>query len=410
MADARSSLLRCPPGRYNSQYANSNQTLALLRAHWQRLEELGYRPREVTPAALKRAAQRGFVTYESALWPRPPHCQTSHRRRRRDLKRIRDEPPGTCEPAGTVCDKYRISKQYRFVWHHVWKGGTTSLSPFLSCNFRALPVAGLLRALPGQLPGYLHVGTSREPLQRFLSAFQEVYVRARVRQHKMQMAGSTPTTAHGSTAQARTDAGASTSTPPGRRCWHRHVPWILVAMASSSDPLQGLLNGGCAAPDKPLDASSIKRIFRQFVADVECATHFPNVEHLFSQSLFLGGATSVSQPLDLLLRLESLPTDINDLKKAINFTEAEHCPLKTERAARDKPLTVPHASILRQLLHAERSLLQSVCNIYMQDFLCLGYELPSGCEWLPRSAAISPSTMGITPLALEPGGKKWDRL
>ena len=114
----------------------------------------------------------------------------------------------------------------------------------------------------------------------------------------------------------------------------------------------------------------------------------------------------MSQPLDLLLRLESLPTDINDLKKAINFTEAEHCPLKTERAARDKPLTVPHASILRQLLHAERSLLQSVCNIYMQDFLCLGYELPSGCEWLPRSAAISPSTMGITPLALEPGGRE----
>ena len=157
---------------------------------------------------------------------------------------------------------------------------------------------------------------------------------------------------------------------------------------------------GCMSPDEPLGAGAIPRVFRQFVADVECATHFPNVEHLYTQSLFLGGATSVPQSLDMLLRLESLPADVARLKRAVNYTGADHCPLKTERAARDKPRAVPRASILRDLLRMDRALLQSVCNVFMQDFICLGYELPEGCELLPRAAARAPTTMGITPAEL----------
>ena len=39
------------------------------------------------------------------------------------------------------------------------------------------------------------------------------------------------------------------------------------------------------------------------------------------------------------------------------------------------------------MLAREPALLQSICNVYMQDFVCLGYELPAGCELLPRAAA-----------------------
>ena len=44
---------------------------------------------------------------------------------------------------------------------------------------------------------------------------------------------------------------------------------------------------------------------------------------------------------------------------------------------------VPAATALRALLLEAPSLLQSVCNVYMQDYLCLGYPLPPGCEVLP---------------------------
>ena len=193
-------LLVCPPGRYGASPANAS---AQLRAHWQRLLALGYRPHDRHRGAAHRSLARGFVTFESGLWPRPAHCFTQ-----RGLRLVRDVPPGTCEPDGRVCDKYRISRRFRFVWHHVWKGGTTSLSPYLSCNMDALPVAGLLRALPAPLPGYLQVGTAREPLQRFLSAFQEVYSRVRLK-------------------------------PRGARCMHRNVPWLRVAMRAN-----GTTSGG----------------------------------------------------------------------------------------------------------------------------------------------------------------------
>ena len=65
--------------------------------------------------------------------------------------------------------------------HLCVQGGTTSLSPYLTCNMDAVPTAGLLRtdaASVGLLggPAVLHVGTARTPLPRFLSAFQEVRI------------------------------------------------------------------------------------------------------------------------------------------------------------------------------------------------------------------------------------------
>jgi hypothetical protein len=252
------SLLRCPPGRYLGAAA-ANESLARLRAHWQRLLELGYRPRDTSPAAARRAAQRGFLTYESPLWPRPAHCR---RRASRPPWPIVDEPPGTCEPAGTVCDKYRISRRYRFVWHHVWKGGTTSLSPYLSCNLEALPVAGLLRRLPGPLPGYVHVGTSREPVQRFLSAFQEVYSRVRVRRPPpppaAAAAAAAATDAAGGGAARRNATSSSAAQPP--RCWHRRVPWILVAMASYA---ARSVARGCTEPTETLPEAALRAVVRQ---------------------------------------------------------------------------------------------------------------------------------------------------
>lgn len=187
-------------------------------------------------------------------------------------------PPGTCEPNGTRCDKWRISRSFHFIWHHVWKAGTTSLSPYLSCNFDALPVARLLTRLGGTVPGYLHVGTAREPLGRFVSGYQEVYFR--------NLAG------------------------PGSRCNHRHVPWLRAAL----DYAEGgkLAPAGAAGrPECPigaLEAKAALRILEQFITDVSCGVRFANGEHLLSQvgrkppgrvgaHLGVGGKYRVGPPL-----------------------------------------------------------------------------------------------------------------
>jgi hypothetical protein len=381
-------LLRCPFGSYQGGRVAAAEAHAKLTAHWERLVALGYRPLNVSNHARRRAVERGFVTYESPLWLRPAHCGMSRKARR--PRPVVDEPPGTCEPDGVTCDKYRLSRAHRFVWHHVWKGGTTSLSPYLTCNMGAEPVPGLLRQQASSIAGYLHVGTARSPLPRFLSAFQEVFSRMRVR-------------------------------TAAEKCFHRHVPWLLVAMArslptaphSTASPAapphkihrarrrrrtrRMAMTGPCTDPEATLNTSALRAILRQFIADVECSVRFPNGEHLYSQSLFLGGNASSPHPIDMLLRLETLDADLRLLKKRVGYGDTrDACPLKTERAAATKPRAVPTATLLLSLLRDEPELLQSLCNVYIQDFVCLGYALPDGCELLPPRAARPPPTIDIS--------------
>jgi len=332
-------LVTCPAGTYRRANASSaGSAEALLRRHYAGLLRRGHQLLGLGTHALRRAERRGFVTYESPTWPRPPTCLLPTEERR---KRVVDEPPGTCEPDGITCDKYRISRDYKFIWRHAWKSGTTSLSPYLSCNMRALPVSALLRRLPARPPGYLQVGVVREPLGRFLSGFQEVYARALVK-------------------------------PAGSRCPHRHVPWIKVATEG--------LGGGCAAAETPPSQAFVALVFRQFVSDVSCSLAFPNAQHMLSQSLFLGGNTSTPQPIDMLLRLETLHDDIEAFKKAVGYDQEEVCPLGRERIEGDKPRAVPTKRQLRQLVDENPRLLQAICDILIQDYVCLGYELPNGCE------------------------------
>mgnify|MGYP007078132088 CR=1 FL=1 len=98
-----------------------------------------------------------------------------------------------------------------------------------------------------------------------------------------------------------------------------------------------------------------------------------------------GGNTTVPQPIDLLLRLENISADIARLKQRVRYAQtADACPLRSERVAADKSRGVPSREAIRRILYGEPNLLQSVCNVYMQDFLCLGYPLPPGCVVTPK--------------------------
>mgnify|MGYP003685017919 CR=1 FL=1 len=254
-------LLQCPPGGFLKGLARDRAAHAL-RAHWRGLRRSGYVSQAAQPGV--EAHARGFLAYEDAVWPKPPWCRNfwhsnakrskGRRKRTPRVLPVRPSPPGTCEPNGTECDKWRISHSYRFIWHHVWKAGTTSLSPYLSCNFDALPVANLLPRLGGPMPGYLHVGTAREPMGRFVSGFQEVFFRA---------------------------LGA-----PESRCQHRGVPWLRAAIQAASASA-----GSARCPIDVLSDSDVRRVFEQFVVDVSCGVRFANSDHMLSQVQTSGSPT-----------------------------------------------------------------------------------------------------------------------
>jgi hypothetical protein len=68
------------------------------------------------------------------------------------------------------------------------------------------------------------------------------------------------------------------------------------------------------------------------------------------------------------------------------------CPLGKERSQKEKPASVPTQRAVRRSLNPP--LLQTVCDILMIDFVCLGYSLPPGCE-LQRRRAEGHRTAGI---------------
>ena len=58
-----------------------------------------------------------------------------------------------------------------------------------------------------------------------------------------------------------------------------------------------------------------------------------------------------------------------------------------ERPAAEKPRGAPAPNALRAILAAAPELMQSICNVFIQDFLCLGYPLPDGCAVEPEAPA-----------------------
>ena len=58
--------------------------------------------------------------------------------------------------------------------------------------------------------------------------------------------------------------------------------------------------------------------------------------------------------------------------------------------ASEKPRGAPAPKALRAVLNAAPELLQAVCNVFMQDFLCLGYPLPEGCDVEPAAMSTAP--------------------
>jgi hypothetical protein len=73
----------------------------------------------------------------------------------------------------------------------------------------------------------------------------------------------------------------------------------------------------------------------------------------------------------------------DELKRRVGYSAQDTCPLGKERSQGEKPASVPSQRAVRERLAPP--MLQTVCDILMVDFVCLGYSLPPGCE-LQRGA------------------------
>ena len=72
-----------------------------------------------------------------------------------------------------------------------------------------------------------------------------------------------------------------------------------------------------------------------------------------------------------------LETKLDDVATRANFRRS--CTVKAENVGAVKPGKLPSRADVAAVLAAESSLLQLACDIYAQDYICLGLPLPEGC-------------------------------
>lgn len=308
-----------------------------------------------------------FYTRESAAWPKPVRCH----RRRLDVCAF---SPHFCLtlPYGNAPRTSLVSERHGFEFRQVWKVASSSLASFFFCN-----MYGDLREeklLPGQPPQKLHAAgarlvafPTREPIGRFVASALEVLDRLLNRRapggHRM---------ADDMYAEPRGPFSASVLT--------RSTKWYL--------PLQRLLNN--SSPEGSRErAVQLHDLVNGFIEDLECGVVYSASEHLATQTSFITSGYASRAALGFQIRLENLTHDLGRLGEAIGYRTEPPAPRngsvwkcavgrENEGASRAK---VPVAKAeFQATLASHPSLVQRLCTVYIQDFMCLGFTLPAECQ------------------------------
>ena len=367
---------RCPSGAYLEHLGLPDKTPKLQR-HVKKALGHSLLPSQLDapPISRPRGPQHNatlFYTHESAAWPKPARCQA----RRQHVCRFN---PHFCLllPQGNSPRTSLVSERHGIEFRQVWKVASSSLASFFYCN-----MWGDLRSeklLPTQPPTPRKAGKggggassnsrvvfpAREPTSRFIAASIEVL--ERLLNHVSPGGQRMPDEMY--------------QEPSGP-----FAPTTLKHTTSWYGPLQKLLNVTDPAEKK----RGVYALVNGFVEDIECGIVYSAAEHLATQLSFLTSGYAERASLDFQIRLSNVTTDLEALGKTIHYTTSHKknhnttsvwkCPLGRENDAAGKNKMVVGKEDFQRVLKEYPSLMQRVCTVYIQDYLCLGFPLPAECE------------------------------
>lgn len=370
---------RCPSGPYLGD--RSERATTRVQRHVRQALARGLLPS--VEDAMTRPSQNAslFFTHESAAWPKPAHC----RARRPEVCAIN---PHFCLilPYGNAPRTNLVSDRHGIEFRQVWKVASSSLASFFFCN-----MWGDLRAeklLPGQLPqpppqpaagmpARRVVFPTREPIGRFVASSFEVLSRLlnRVSPSGQRMPD---------------DMFAEPGGPFSSS--------VLSAMTRWYAPLQRVLNSsGTDHRERAVHA-----LVRGFIEDIECGIVYSSAEHLATQMSFVTSGYAERSALDFQIRLQNVSGDLERLGRVLKYTSPVprndtlwKCPLGRENAVDNKARMAFSKADFLAVLAKHPNLVQRLCTVYFQDFVCLGFPLPPECEggrelaWLERTAVAA---------------------
>ena len=216
---------------------------------------------------------------------------------------------------------------------------STSFPSYLSCEYGS----GTNYDVDGHIPdGYKVAAAVRNPLGRFVSAVCELLQRA----------------VNGYCTDADYYYGNYTL-----ELYKQQTTWYKLVE-----------HGG-------VNMSALPELVGAFLHDVECNYEFYAADHFITQSAFINQGGGCMDEVDVIVRLEELDDGLNELTSQTQADDSlwRNCSLSDDNSADDKPDGVPSESAIVSVLEDNDELMQKLCLILAQDYLCFDYDLPKAC-------------------------------
>lgn len=328
-------LARCPPGRYLGQQSHEDEAR---RSHrlGKALCTMKARNWTVHGSGGSEFKRRGWMTFESAAWPKPNYCAQAPQTQFK-----KDVPQQVA---------VMFHEGVNALFYKVWKVASSAFPAYLKCAFGNgwKRVTNYEDSIP-PTPGALAAMASREPVQRFLSAAIEVLQRS-----VFQQCGNR----------------ACTYEVDG---WNDKVNKRLEAMTTFFEHLQN------AANSRGVQPVDVEPFVQSLVSDVACNFQFYASEHFTSQSTFAAGTSKTHGPLVAVARLEDEDYGLRMLEGNVSKT-AQACNLDHKNTYEEKAKQgLPTKDEMHAILRMHTELMQTLCLVYAQDFVCFDYDLPEAC-------------------------------
>eukprot|EP00899_Mesostigma_viride_P017288 jgi/Mesvir1/25560/Mv25008-RA.1 len=351
--------VECPPGEYvpAEELESRNRRLA----RWmQRAAEGGMQAMPEAKYNAELAKNRIWV-YTDAMWPKPARCAALYE----DAKAVILK--SHCQIS---CHSYLIEHDYHFIMNLVWKAGSNSLTNFVLDNFRNASYVDRNEALvnvtvprciaQGGVPRvtslgtdhtYIHVGMSREPMGRFISAFREAYTRDVFWPDLFSMMAA-----------------------------------CNCSRAAATVRLQKKYRG---------KTREILGLFARYISHAECGLYddlFPlagyhaRPEATFLTTRMVADAEGDGEQMRVhrLIRGESFNEDLDALmdELGVNGTIRSSLGFQHMNLGERKDMFMPTSAVFEQFLYQHPQLLLQFCRTYVQDYVCFGYRFPEPCARL----------------------------
>lgn len=343
---------RCPPGGYMSE-EERRQREARLRIATCKAKERGWQPWVAVHNNTMNYKERGFATFESALYPKHPDCRkvpgqkyleehVNFAKYRADV-----QPPNMPKD---VCPEKMLE------FHRTWKVASSTLPQYVRCQIDCeWEEADAFAAVPD---GSTVVTAVRNPLSRWLSGVGEILQRI--------INGYCP-----NGPCTKEDGWIPGIAGQGTRdsVWHSTTWYKKVAPVV-----------GGYTPDK------LTQLVRDFVYDTKCNLDYYAAAHVSSQASYVVQNAGVSAELDLVLKLEEIDADLSSFFENVRGANStgDNCTLVPSNVQACKPQagSIPTSEDILEELQLMPELVEELCLIYAQDFVCFDYELPDACKSL----------------------------